>query len=121
LQTVIERLKQELERRGLTLVWTPKPDRLSRGDLVVFGAEQSTGGRKKPLIAGFGPGKFDEARGNSPATSIQDYQNRFLEALEAAGIPKNSLHSTYPHVGRGKIWPTFVARLTQQKFRKLIP
>jgi len=120
-QEIKKNLELKLTERGLNLVWSPEPNRLGPGDLVVFGAEQSTNGKDKPLIAGFGLGGFSETYGNSPASVLMDYQDRFLEALEAVGIPRSSLHSTYPHVGRGKIWPTFVARLTQETFRELRP
>ena len=118
-QELKKKLEQELTKRGLILVWSPEPNRLRPDDLVVFGAEQSTKGDGKTLIAGFGPGGFSESYGNSPISVIGDYHNKFLEALEAANIPRSSLHSNYPHVGRGKIWPTFVARLTQETFREL--
>ena len=119
IQEFKKKLERELIKRGLTLVWGPEPERLRPDDLVVFGAEQSTKSKDEPLIAGFGPGGFGEGYGNSPVTVIGDYHNKFLEALEAVGIPRNSLHSNYSHVGRGKIWPTFVARLTQETFREL--
>ena len=118
-QKMKKRPEQELIKRGLCLIWSPEPNRLDPDDLVVFGAEQSTNSEDKPLIAGFGPGGFSETYGNSPAPVLGDYHDKFLEALEAVGIPRSSLHSTYPHVGRGKIWPTFVARLTQEAFREL--
>lgn len=110
-----EKLKKELAKRGLTLMCSPeKNSRLSSGQLVVFSAEQSKEDedKKKPLIAGF-------RRGNSPDSIIGDYHNKFLEALEAVGIPRSSLYSTYPRVARGKIWPTFEARLTLDAFREL--
>lgn len=113
------KLKQELVKRGLILVWGPELNRLGSDALIVFGAEQLHKDNGKPLIAGFGPGGFSETYGNSHASVLQDYHNRFLEALEAVGIPRSSLHSNYPHAGRGKIWPTFVARLTQKTFKEL--
>ncbi len=115
-QKIEKKLKKELTKRGLTLVWSPELNRLGQDDLVVFGAEQSTKEGEKPLMAGFGPGGFSEIWGNSPGSALKDYNNRFLEALEVVGIPRGSLHSNYPHVGRGKIWPTFVASLTQEAF-----
>ncbi|MEK7604114.1 MAG: hypothetical protein AAB461_03305 [Patescibacteria group bacterium] len=118
-QELKKKLEQELTKRGLTLMWSPELNQLRLDNLVVFGAEQSTKSEDKPLIAGFGPGGFSESHGNSPISVIADYHNKFLEALEAVNIPRSSLHSNYPHVGRGKIWPTFVARLTQETFREL--
>ena len=115
-----KRLKRELKKQGLTLIWSPEPERLRSGDLVVFGAEQSTNGKNRPLIAGFGPGGFSESYGNSPPSTIKDYHDKFLDALEVIGIPRSSLHSNYSYAGRGKIWPTFVARITQETFRKLV-
>ena len=117
-----KKLERELKKRGLTLIWSPEPDRLRPDDLVVFGAEQSTNNKDKdkPLIAGFSPGGFSESYGNSPTSVIGDYHSKFIEALEVVGIPRNSLHSNYPYVGRGKIWPTFLARLTQETFRELV-
>lgn len=120
-QEIKKNLERELTKRGLSLVWSPEPNRLGPDDLVVFGAEQSTNRKDKPLIAGFGPGGFNETYGNSPASVLGDYHNRFLEALEVVGIPRSSLRANYQHVGRGKIWPTFVADLTQETFRGLKP
>lgn len=114
-----EKLKKELSSRGLRLVWNPDSRRLDRDDLVVFGAEAVNHG--KPLVAGFGPRGFSERYGNSPHQAIEDCRKSFLDSLEAVGIQRSSLESEYPHVGRGKIWPTFVARLTQEEFRKLQP
>ncbi|MDP1688877.1 MAG: hypothetical protein Q8L47_01970 [bacterium] len=117
IEEIKKNLEKELSERGLRLVWSPV--RLGPGDLVVFGAEQSINSKDKPLVAGFGPGGFEESFGNSSTSDIGNYQNKFLEALEAVGVPRSSLHSNYPHVGSGKIWPTFVARLTQETFREL--
>lgn len=119
IQELKKKLERELKKRGLTLVWSPEQNRIRPDDLIVFGAEQSTNGKDKPLIAGFGPIGFSETYGNSPAPIIGDYHNKFLEALEVVGIPRSSLHSNATHVGRGKIWPTFVARFTQETFREL--
>ncbi len=118
IEEIEEKLKQELKKRGLTLVWKPQMDRLKPDDLVVFGAEQNqnTG---QPLIAGFGPSGFGEDHGNSPSHVIADYHFEFLEALEAVGILRSSLNSNSTHVRRGTIWPIFVARLTQETFEKL--
>ena len=114
LAEIQEKLEKELSQRGLKLIWKPDLSKLDRGDLVVFGAEQA-------LNHGFGPGEFSESHGNSPQQSVEGYRKSFLDSLEAVGIPRSSLESEYPHVGRGKIWPTFVARLTQEQFRNLKP
>lgn len=120
-QEIKKKLEQELTKHGLTLVWSPDSNWLRPDDLVVFGAEQSTNRKDKPLIAGVGPGGFSETYGNSLAFAAGNYHNKFLETLEAVGIPRSSLHSNYLHVGRGKIWPTFVVRLTQDTFLGLKP
>lgn len=107
------KLEKELSSRGLKLVWRPGSSKLGKDDLVVFGANQKTR-QHEPLIDGFaGPASF------SDPPSIQEYQESFLNSLEAVGIPRSSLESQYPIVGRGRISPTFVARLKQKNFRKL--
>lgn len=123
IEEIEEVLKQELEKRDLRLVYSPETgsSRLRSDQLIVLGAEQSLSSKNKGLIAGVGLTGFDEDDGNSPASVIEDYHSRFIEALEVVGIPRSSLHSAYPDVGMGKIWPTFIARLTQEEFRNLKP
>jgi len=122
-EDVESRLREELASRGLDLLWVSDLNRLGPRDLVVFGAEQASasGDSEGRLVAGFGPGGFGESFGNSPIPVLQSYHDRFLKALEIVGIPRASLHSNFFEVGRGKIWPTFVARLTQKAFRELRP
>jgi hypothetical protein len=120
MQILKEKLTSELAARGLHLVWFPDPGRFTSADqLVVFGAEQAVDSGEEPLTAGFGPGGYSEAYGNSPISTIQDFHIRFLAALEAAGIPRTALHSDFTRVCRGKIWPTFVARVTQEVSRSM--
>ncbi|MEK7504895.1 MAG: hypothetical protein AAB589_01245 [Patescibacteria group bacterium] len=88
-------------------MWSPKPRELRRDELVVFGAEQKVRGNKEPLVVG------------STGSLVDKYHEAFLRSLELAGIPRKTLHSQYVHVGRGKIWPTFVARITQENFRTI--
>lgn len=113
-----KRLESELRDNGLQLTWFPDPQQLRAGNLIVFGAEQQLDAGK-PLIAGFGPGGRSEAYGNSPSSVVEGYGEKFLVALETVGIPRAALHQNYIHVGRGKIWPTFVASLTQDGFASL--
>jgi hypothetical protein len=97
-------LQLELAKRGLKLIWKPTPDKLSEGNLVVFGAEEQA---EKTT-----PNPFfeDQAAG---------FQDGLLAALEAVGIPRASLHSSYPRICRGKCWCTYIARLTQETFKEL--
>ncbi len=99
-------LKKELRNRDLRLVWSPKPGHMKRDELVVFGAEQKVGCKAKKQLSMA-----------SPMPVVNEYHEAFLRSLELAGVPRNCLHSTYVHVGRGKIWPTFIARITQESFR----
>jgi len=104
-------LEVELAKQGLKLVWFPEQHRLKENDLVVFGAEQYSN-EDEPLIAGF-------RSGNSPQKLVDKYHEHFLKALEAIGIPRESLHSNFIRVCRGKIWPTFVARLEQKAYEEI--
>ncbi len=114
------RLINELEKRGLRLVWSPKKtDRLSPEHLRVFGAEQSLESTEERLSTGFGRSGHGEVFGNSPDHLIEEHHERFLAALEEVGIPRQSLHSHFIRTCRGKIWPTFIARLTQPEFKGL--
>jgi len=118
-QQIREKLEKELKKCSLHLVWFPDERFLGPDQLVVFGAEQALDDTAPPLIAGCGRGGFAGRNGNSSVDVQADYHGRFLEALKAVGIPQSALHSHYPTVGRAKIWPTFMARLTPECFAAL--
>ena len=110
-----------LERHGLTMVYWPKVGELGVNDLVVFGAEQSSKDSRPRLIYGTGvlsddPGALE---GNTPIAIVNEYMANFLLALAEAGLAEESIHSSYYKTGRGKIWPTFWARLLQAEFARL--
>lgn len=99
------KLNLELKNRGLYLVWKPDQSKIEKPDnLIVFGAEQSPDTKEASI---------------STDAQALDHQNRLLDALEAIGIPRGSLHSNFPRICRGKMWPTFIARITQESFREL--
>jgi hypothetical protein len=119
IERIRSKLEKELAKRNLRLVWDPEPAKLGPNELVVFGAEDVVREGEKPLTTGIGPIGSGEQFGNSPEPVVEEHLKKFLEALAAAGIPQTSLHSSYSHTGRGKIWPTFVARLTLETFNAL--
>jgi hypothetical protein len=113
------KLRDELSKRGFKLVERSDLSKLGPTDFVVFRAEQKTYRDAKLFLVG--PNSSIKGLKESRLSEIPYVKSlhiKFLEALEAVGIPRDSLSLTSP-LSRAKGSLSFVAMLPQDKFREL--
>lgn len=104
------KLEEALKERDLQIFWFREAN-----DFVSFAAIQAAGSTEPKLIAGLG-----WASGNSPRELLKKYNQRFMEAVVLAGIPKDAIYENLiDAVYKKACPPVFVVRVKKEMFQDL--